>query len=134
MPRTIHPEARAESRKAASTKGSKKKNALNVPMRARPNEKQKNRDATGTGIFHIMPEMRELRTATIRRVLKKGGISHVSRTTYGPFRVTLGRFIKKMMKCAHVHAKNAGRKTIFVEDMTSALSDIGHAFYGAEAL
>jgi histone H3/H4 len=134
MPRNIHPEARAESGKAASTKLSKKKQALGVPMRPRPNEKQKNRDATGTSMFHIMPEMRELRRATIRRVLRKGGITHVSRTAYGPFRVTLGRFMKKMMKCAHVHAKTAGRKTVIVEDMTRALSDIGHAFYGAEAL
>ena len=77
--------------------------------------------------------MQQIRSATLRRLLTKGGITHVSRTAYGPLRVILGNFMKKFAKYSHIQARNAGRKTITMDDVMISLGKLGHTFYGAEA-
>lgn len=77
--------------------------------------------------------MRGVRKATLRRLLLKGGMLHVSKTAYVPLRTAMYAFTKTFVKNAHVFAANGGRKTIMAMDVIESLDVLDRRFYGQEA-
>ena len=70
-----------------------------------------------------------IKTGTLKRVMTKGGVAHLSRTSFKPIRDQLGAFMYALIKGSQIYATCSRRKTITAVDIAYALRRLGHTLY-----
>lgn len=127
MPRSQHPDAgKPKKLSVSATHGVKKDKIISTKKKTDKGVVER----TSPAYEFKFKGLTAIRDGTLHRLMQKGGILHISRTAYLPFRTILYALDDVLVKKAYIFASNMGRKTISPEDVRRALDVLDWQFFG----